>query len=275
MKPLRKLIIFILTILSPHLTFSQNSELLDNANHIAQYTYTVQNDSIGSDSKRSYTMPLIIGDKVSKYEHFRYYELDSLLRIANHQEELVRNAYAKVRNQQTPGFFCKYRIIKNRTNDSILLYEGPVNLTDRVKVQENVKQTWHLINETEEVCGYSCQKATTHFKGRFYTAWYTTEIPINEGPYKFKGLPGLIVKIEDDQKQHCFELVSFNKTSKKIFNKSSTYRSVNMVDYYKVKKMENLSFIKIYNDPERFRTTGDVGELVARISRRNNFIERL
>ena len=42
--------------------------------------------------------------------------------------------------------------------------------------------------------------------GRKWTAWFTTEIPIQDGPYKFRGLPGLIVKIEDETKSHCFAL---------------------------------------------------------------------
>ena len=57
--------------------------------------------------------------------------------------------------------------------------------------------SWRLIPETDSICGYPCQKAVCEFSGRKYTAWFTFEIPVDGGPYRFRGLPGLILKIED------------------------------------------------------------------------------
>ena len=48
---------------------------------------------------------------------------------------------------------------------------------------------------------YTCKKATTHFRGRDYIAWFTTDIPIVAGPWKFNGLPGLVIDIEDTRRQ--------------------------------------------------------------------------
>ena len=59
------------------------------------------------------------------------------------------------------------------------------------------KFAWELLPETDSVGGYLCQKAETEFKGRVYEAWFCPEIPIDAGPYKFRGLPGLILKVED------------------------------------------------------------------------------
>ena len=58
---------------------------------------------------------------------------------------------------------------------------------------------------------YVCNKATVKLEGREYTAWYTSEIPISDGPYKFWGLPGLILKIADTQNHYEFLLESFEK----------------------------------------------------------------
>jgi GLPGLI family protein len=53
------------------------------------------------------------------------------------------------------------------------------------------------------------------YAGRDYKAWFTNEIPVSDGPYKFYGLPGLIVEIEDSKKQYTFELVSYKTFSEK------------------------------------------------------------
>ena len=48
----------------------------------------------------------------------------------------------------------------------------------------------------------SFKLAKTTFKGRNYFAWYSIEIPINSGPYKFNGLPGLVVELFDSKKHY-------------------------------------------------------------------------
>lgn len=41
-----------------------------------------------------------------------------------------------------------------------------------------------------------------------WTAWFTTELPISDGPYKFHGLPGLILKIYDKTNTYSFDIIS-------------------------------------------------------------------
>jgi GLPGLI family protein len=55
--------------------------------------------------------------------------------------------------------------------------------------------SWKLQEEYEEVLGYKCQKAICSFRGREYNAWFTTELPFKAAPWKFTGLPGIILKI--------------------------------------------------------------------------------
>lgn len=59
--------------------------------------------------------------------------------------------------------------------------------------------------------GFKAQKATTQFGGRNWIAWFTNDIQIQDGPYKFCGLPGLILNIEDEGKTHIFNLVGSQK----------------------------------------------------------------
>lgn len=65
---------------------------------------------------------------------------------------------------------------------------------------------WILLPETDSLLGYVCQKAEMDFKGRHYMAWYSPDIALNAGPYKFGGLPGLILKIEDTSGDYRWEM---------------------------------------------------------------------
>ena len=79
-----------------------------------------------------------------------------------------------------------------------------------------IAQNWTIRDDTITIAGYSCQKAICDWRGRSYEAWFTSEIPISEGPWKFMGLPGLIVKLHDVKHHYEFELVRFRKIDGKI-----------------------------------------------------------
>lgn len=76
---------------------------------------------------------------------------------------------------------------------------------------------WTLGNEKQSICGYQCQKATCHWRGRDYVAWFTSSIPLKSGPWKFGGLPGLIMKIYDTKRLYTWEAVSVENGSFPIY----------------------------------------------------------
>lgn len=79
-------------------------------------------------------------------------------------------------------------------------------------VEETPVLKWQILPETQKIENYNCQKATANFGGRIWEAWFSKDLPFPDGPYKFHGLPGLIVKLEDKTKSHQFLL----KGSKKL-----------------------------------------------------------
>lgn len=101
-------------------------------------------------------------------------------------------------------------IEKNRANGAITTQARI--LRDEYSYEEDRKISWKILPETTKIGEYKVQKATTNFAGRDWTAWFSTDLPFPDGPYKFSGLPGLIIKIEDGKGDYSFDL----KESKKI-----------------------------------------------------------
>ena len=67
---------------------------------------------------------------------------------------------------------------------------------------------WELMEAVDTVAGYACSSAKTIFRGREWIVWFTMEIPIGAGPWKFNGLPGLILKAQDDKMDYIWECQS-------------------------------------------------------------------
>ncbi|PNP94704.1 hypothetical protein BFS16_07440 [Hoylesella timonensis] len=103
---------------------------------------------------------------------------------------------------------------------------------------------WQLDIEKKKILGYTCQKAKCSFRGRNYVAWFTSEIPISEGPYKFSGLPGLILQIHDETSQYDFTCIGIENTLGKETIKlwKWNYKSISREKYLKFEK-------SIYHDP--------------------------
>lgn len=93
---------------------------------------------------------------------------------------------------------------------------------------------WNLKNETKKIGNFICNKATIKFRGRNYTAWYTHEVPLPYGPWKFKGLPGVILEIYDTDKE--FHIFSTKITLKKKnclikMNKDEFSKAITITNY--------------------------------------------
>src|SRR5690606_19858901 len=63
---------------------------------------------------------------------------------------------------------------------------------------------WNITQETKIIAGYKCIKATTNFRGRDWTAWFTPDIPVPVGPWKLRGLPGLIIEAVDSSNTYIY-----------------------------------------------------------------------
>lgn len=111
------------------------------------------------------------------------------------------------------------------------------------------KMNWKLEKETKNSGQYNLQKATTNFGGRQWTAWFSKDINISEGPYKFRGLPGLIFELNDNRDNFIFKLVKSKKLEK-------TYNTLDFLEVFGGKKPLEVNIatlhklmLQFYNDP--------------------------
>ena len=82
---------------------------------------------------------------------------------------------------------------------------------DQYSYTENKPFQWKIGTETVKIGEYNTQKAETTYGGRTWNVWFTTDVPFQDGPYKFSGLPGLIVKAEDTSGDYSFDLMQTKK----------------------------------------------------------------
>ena len=71
---------------------------------------------------------------------------------------------------------------------------------------------WQVGDSTRMVLGYECVMATAAYHGRIWTVWFAPEIPVHNGPWKFDGLPGLILEAADDLGQYRFTATGIQQT---------------------------------------------------------------
>jgi GLPGLI family protein len=109
---------------------------------------------------------------------------------------------------QKRTIFTSY-IIKNKVENTIFVVDN-IAANNFIYKEEKANNQWKIENETKEISGYKCQKASVSAFGREFIAWFTTEIPIQDGPYKFWGLPGLIIDLYDKENIFHFSLIKYN-----------------------------------------------------------------
>lgn len=250
-------------------TTNNKYKALDKVRIKCTYSLEYQRDSTRKESIGFEDMVLFIGDSVSEFQSLNSYFRDSVMRA----DRFANTAAALTQLSGSRTNFA-YQLFKNYPGNKIsfidripphdyFLIEQPMDLFN-----------WHITQDTASISGYHCQKATTHFAGRSYIAWFTTEIPISDGPYKFNGLPGLIVKIGDTRQQYVFKMIRLEQIKTQI---PIVFPERNYI------KTTQMKFDKAYRDflenfSERLARMGislnlTDKDIKKRLSRNNNAIE--
>lgn len=196
--------------LSPVPQTLDDSQCIDTANTVIRYSFRFKNHSsqvqYNEDLRVVQIGKTIIKDYseiVFHYDSLATYNFKKGLSTSNNPNvtfpcEIYSYPREKKRHE-------KYRMILNA---GVLCYPS-----------EWEEINWvYTTDKSVRLHGYTCSMATTKYAGREYIAWYTLDVPISYGPYKFYGLPGLIVKLEESSGMYIWEMCSLDRKSAPIYS---------------------------------------------------------
>lgn len=266
-------------ILIPAILSAQEYIIVDTVELNCYYTYNFQVDSNDRNSIKSEEMILEVGNTTSKFNSTNKLFRDSLLMA--YKDEPVDVASGKilplVMGAPTHSF-CNYTIIKNYPEQGMMQTTSYLNKT-HLKVSEQQIKNWELVPSRDTVItGFPCKLATTEYGGRKYYAWYTLSLPFSDGPYKFSGLPGLIVLISDSEHEHSFELVEIKKgnSNQPIFFIKNNSIDVSPKDFVKAVNLKTTLMYNRIQQGDRIQLNSDATKARAlnKLKSRNNYIEK-
>ena len=230
--------------------------MIDRAHMKCLYRYVYTFDTLKNEL-RDDLLILQIGKEVSKCYSYYTFQCDSLRRTpdgAKVWSELFRRAIEK------DGIYGDFPHVRMSTYVYKNYPTGQMTITDRISLQDYCyvdslhTQIWTMGDSTREVLGYTCQQATADFRGRRWTAWFTTDIPISDGPWKLGGLPGLILEAYDEGQQHVFTAVGLERVKDEliIFNRpfrgNHRFEQTNRLEFLRMERrflMDSNSFIQM------------------------------
>ena len=166
-------------------------EVIDSTQFVAVYDYECRTqDDEGQNVTDKMQVVVQVGRTVTKSMPCSAYrsgdESEKADVMADYQEALMHMPTVWICRPSGKSTVCEF-IFPHE-------YEG---------YEETPDIAWTLTNDTLTVSGYLCQQATATFRGVEWHAWYTKEIPSSAGPWRLRGLPGLIVKAENQAHTFC------------------------------------------------------------------------
>lgn len=195
------------------------------------YQVTMKSDSTDKANATIETARLDISPEKSLFYGEGRIKRDSVMQRMRETRNFDRNAMQNLRS--SIDYIVEKDLIKNITYFKTRLGR------DQYTYEEDRKMDWKILPETVKIGEYEAQKAETTFAGRKWYAWFTQDIPFQDGPYKFKGLPGLIIKVEDANGDYSFDLQQSKKITEfpNFDNRGGNPIKVKRADFEKQEKL--------------------------------------
>ncbi|RKS96612.1 GLPGLI family protein [Chryseobacterium defluvii] len=224
---------------------AQDKDSKETANRFFyELTFKPKKDSTKMD--KVITILDITDKNRSVYQDYTVIAQDSIMKVeieAMQKAGIMKDLSKTIRQPKISARIYKtYPGMKVQYVDKVANGFTPSN----IGYSEDLKFNWNISNEKQKIGAYNAQKATTEFGGRKWTAWFSTDLPFQDGPYKFSGLPGLIVKIEDDEKNYSWILQGNKKV--KEYSEFSYIENLMQATGGKVKELPRDKFEKTFSD---------------------------
>ena len=212
---------------------------IDEANIECQYNYTYVKDTLKHINSND-RLVLLLGQKVSKCYSYYSMQIDTIF-ASPERDEILKKAinFAFKSNTDYPHKRMKAYVYKNYPDGKMTVTDG-VSLQDYLYEDSMNCMNWTTGDSAKTVLGYTVQDATCNFRGHRWHAWFTPDIPIMDGPWKFHGLPGLIMEVTDERKYHVFKMVGIRKVTDMPIVFSKTY-----VGTEKFEKIDRRKFLNL------------------------------
>ncbi len=175
----------LVTMMAFALTIAAQAEKIDSTQFVAFYNYTIQTqDDEGQNVTDSIRLALLVGCTTV----------------------LAYNRDGRASSEMMNAFIMHHQNVLTDVEKSEVTALEPIYPYRYLSKEPLAKVDWTLDEDTLAIGGLLCHRATGKLYGKLWTVWYTEEMPSSAGPWKLRGLPGLIVKVEDSEGIHCFEL---------------------------------------------------------------------
>lgn len=180
----------------------------DTARVLVHYKFTHVRDTTNREHPYTENTVLYVGKNASAYRSWDGIQADAQFKKA-YAEAVANSPDGRVMiNRRGAGSRTQYYEYPNEqkllTKDNLIVnsyvYDGPLPVIN-----------WTISTDTATFDGLHCQKATCHFKGRDYTAWFCPDLPEHTGPWKLNGLPGVIVDAHDAKNEVIFKFDGIEK----------------------------------------------------------------
>lgn len=226
---------------APHRVPVDKYTVLDSAYLKCTYKLTYVKDTLRKTNISNDIQTLQIGSNISKY--FSQYVLDF-----NEKFEQLKKEAGNKFPRLTEFGSCSYEVFKYYPKGKFTVTDFGIDVI-RANIHEELipELKWDIKIEFDTVLSYRCQKATTRFRGRSYEAWFTSDIPISNGPWKLGGLPGLILKVSDLQHYYNFVCIGLERLKEK--EPIRLYK----LDYKHIERKDlNKLYFRLNDDPIGF-----------------------
>lgn len=197
------------------------------------YEYQVKNDKVSLDATSTI---LQIGRNVAMFSDYTAFQADSAIASKASETDIQKFKTQETRNDM----FFDQSVSQNVPKGKLTVY-SVITPNYYSYTESGTPINWNFAEETDTVCGYTCQKAVGEYGGRTWTVWYSTEIPVSFGPWKLCGLPGLVLAAKDSEGIHQFKAITFRKSS----------TPMNLKPYANTIKTSREQFIKSKNKFEQ------------------------